>query len=954
MNVIPKQDVTRVDIDGILQRRGILGSVTRHNWQPQGNRGWQYPVFDLDGQVIGYRLKLLQGHQKYLWSPSKPTHELANWYILPDTAQAIQAAGGICYLANGEPALHAYHSATVYNSIATTLSEIAVPENILMVLQALGVTRLVSIVDNDYAGYLSAIAWRDALRGSGIDFEACTWGKSQANKIHVDTYGKEYPYIACDDVTEKLDGNDIWQQLAFDGTAFRQWLAGVITLPLPAPQEKAQVISTDIPDITEPLAAAIAQALAPHFNGKKHKGWLQHKCVHHDDDRASAGFNPLTGVINCFACGAHSPYETADALGIDWKAMYPKREHAPKTSPKLDDSQLQQYRMESQARLQAVYEADLKHSEDIEEKNDYAALNADVQRFLDGDYRSWWDSDEIPYHVYSALLNLMNTRSETPRVIGLMHRAFKTGRLNWVLFTVADIVDATGLDKRIVSNALDDMQSMSLVQFQSGNYLREILYTETVLNYFSHYPTTGKKPKWYTLNFNLDSIEATLYSQLETKFREKFHKKTYAKRNKAMAYELGIESLDDWRKLERRNEIVMKHDKPSKAAERKLVTEMEGDGTVWFGWRVALENPTTCPIDWSVIDSVKGLRSQLLVYHIQRVSGENTREDLRRLVGGNDSTLQALYEDNYIATKQQFERVDIPADFADLRDTQREQQTKYRGMIRKVSFQYEGVKGWQPQLLDKAAYYYAKDSDKIERVFMLICKPSKQWLMSAEEIAIKQAQEAESESGSDTVAASESQVEKAINAKSPSYQQHDRRFTYQQNRRAVFIFTPYQLVGDVILDDDKNLIYKAQSDCDIELWLNDHAQVRLINKKAETEVIMRLADVQKELPDHMDVKPLRVSIELDGKPYEDTDDATNKVFAEKRLNRIISLVQPKTAQAPKPEQKPLPTPKPKRELTEREKLFMDFWTRRFEREYANQKNHYEWVRKESKSSKVAA
>ena len=940
-------DATRVDIDGVLERRGILGSCARHQWQPQGN-GWRYPVFDLSGQVIGYRLKLLKGDRKYLWSPEKPKHELADWYILPDTAQAIQDAGGICYLANGEPALHAYRQAQVYNSIATTLSEISVPSNVADVLRQLGVTRLIAIVDNDRAGYQSAMAWRDNLRGKGIDFEACVWGTSLVDRVYRDDNGNEYPYVMCDDVQEKHDGNDIWQQVSFDIPAFYQRVSNAITLPLPVPEQKEEWSDSEFEETPQGLILAICSAAeARGLKGHSGKDWLNGKSIFRDEKAASFGIHKASGIGYDFALKqGYSVYAVAEQLNIDWRSYYPV--YTPK-APDFTPEQITAAEM----RLQAVYESELKQIEDTEEKNAYAALNADVQRFLDGDYRSWWDSDEIPYHVYSALLNLMNTRSETPRVIGLMHRAFMSGRLNWVLFTVADIVDATGLDKRIVSNALEDMQSMSLVRFQSGNYLREILYTETVLNYFSHYATTGKKPKWYTLNFNLGSIEATLFDQLEIKFREKYHKKTYAKRNKSMAYELGIETIEDWRKLERRNEIVMKHDKPSKAAERKLVTEMEGDGTVWFGWRVALANPTTCPIDWSVIDSIKGLRSQLLVYHIQRVSGENTREDLRRLVGGNDSTLQALYEDNYIATKQQFERVDIPADFADLRDAQREQQTKYRGMIRKLSFQYEGVKGWQPQLLDKAAYYYAKDSDKIERVFMLICKPSKQWLMSAEEIEIKQAQEADSDTASESVATSDVQVEKAIAAKSPSYQQHDRRFAHQQMRRAVFIFTPYQLVGDVILDNDKTVIYKAQTDGDIELWLNDHAQVRLINKKAETEVIMRLNDVQKELPEHLTVKPLRVSVELDGKPYEDNDDETNKVFAEKRVNRIIALVQPKAAQAPKPEQKPLPTPQPKRELTEREKLFMDFWTRRFEREYANQKNRYEWVRKET-SNKVAA
>lgn len=899
------------DIRDNLKARGVLDSWIRHGFEPQGKQG-RYPIFDLDGQVIGHRLKLLTGKQKYLWSPSKPKHALAEWYILPGTAEAIAKADGICYLANGEPALHAYHTATVYNSIATTLSEVAVPPNVIEILIQLGVKTLVNIADSDNAGVLAATNWRDALHESGIGYQARQWDKA---------------------LGDKADANDLWKWTSFNPDAFKTGLDATQALLLPSFEKPVVYIPDDsLPDITDKLTRALIDAIQPNMTGKVHKGWRMHRCIHHDDDKASAGINPQTGVINCFACGSHSPYESADALGIDWRGMYPKRER-PQQRPTMTDAQQTDYSeppVFNPERLEAFVET-LERGERIQQCTIQDELSVKAVAYAAFDqYKSWWKTEEIPAMLYSAILNLANTRSETARVLGLMHKALLNGRLNWVLFTEADVIDAIGLDKRLVRKALQDLKEWSLVHFLSGGYIYNILHSETALNYFAHYPRTGRKPQWYTINFDLITICEEIFKRLEVRFREKLHRKTYAARTRKMAEDMGFDRVADWNGIQQRNEIVMASDALSKRQEHKLQTELCGDGTHWFGWQKALENPTIYPIDWNEVDSIKGLRSQLLIHHIQNVCSENTREDLRRLVGGSDSTLQSLYEDNHIATQQQFEKLDIAADFDDLREVTREKQRDLRGVIQKVSFKYKGEKGWHPQELplEKVAYQYASDRERITRVFMLVCKPSRQWLMSEEEIEAKQAEvETQENSVSETPV---TKVYEPIAASTPSYKTHEKKFSRSQDAIAIRMFSPHELVGDTVFDVDKEPVFKMQQAGDIERWLNDHALIKTVNKQNGEERVVSLkkwAMVEGDKKTNYIVKPYRNSDDT----YIDWDLKTRLLLRNKREKHLEHLNTPEPVTEVESKIIPLPL-KPKVELDERTRLFLEFCDRRMERE----------------------
>lgn len=924
-------------INRILSERGILESAVANGWQAQPH-GWRYPVFDLEGGVIGYRVKQLDRDPKYLWSPAKPKHALAEWYILPETSRAIAASDGLCYLANGEPALHAYHSAGVHNAIATTLAEIAVPANIQDVFQQLGITRLVAIVDNDYAGYQSAIKWRDALRGSGIDYEACTWGKVQVDLTNEDGL----TYIGCTDVESKADGNDIWKLVAFDNTAFQTWITGVIALPLPVPQEKPQQEAKTFEETPQGLIDAIvSSAIARGLKERKGKGWLHGKSIFRDEKKASFGINMEHGYGKDLANGEiYSTFQVAERLNIDWQAYYAN----------YSEEYLEAARRASQERI-AAFVDDLERREHQQQENAIKdELSNQVKSWLDGDYRSWWKSNVPPKGILSALLNLTKTRSETARILCLLHDAFLTGRIIWACFTEGDLTAALPEENpKTIKTALNELLELSFIRFLSGGYLKEILHSEIAENSVFSAPEIGRKPKWYALNFDLLDIANHIYERLETAFLEKIHRRTYAKRSGKVAQGLGIESVQDLRPLQRRSQIVMQSDPYSKAAEQKYQLEMEGDGTFWYGWRAELASDTVFPIDIYNCESVQNLRAQLLLYWIEHIRAENTREDLRRLIGGSDGTLQTLYDEYGIVSEQQFERVDIRADFDDLRPVLREKQQQYRGMARKIAFKKWKEKGWQVQELERACINYARHSQEIARVFMLICKPSKQRLMTEDEMTAL-ADSAIEAGQLDPVTEPTVKPEPKV-VTSPMPRNPKRKFSQFQARLDVFMFTPYKLLSNVVLDNQQNVIYKAPSDVELMRWLADNTQVRLHDKKTGEQKIVLLRNVA-SVPDGYELRPYRMSCEIHGRPYVDTDGEIMRLLNGRREKAQEKLEE----EASKPiilQQKAM-VETPMRELSEFDRRTLDFIQRRYEREYAGkQESRFGFVR-DSQQEREAA
>ncbi len=312
-----------------LQERGISTIAKQAKWQSQSFKsraGWAFPVYEpLTGKVIATRWKSAEtGGMKYAWIPSKPDSPFADWYMLPGTKLEICNTENTAYLANGEPALLAYHAAGVKNVIATTLSEVGIPKNLIATLKDLGINRLLYPVDKDAAGEKSAINWRDALRGSGVDFEAFSWGE---------------------DAPDKADANDIWMQVNFDADAFVARLNNLEALSLPLPEIVTPFEETDFEQTPQGLIDTLASRLG--VNAWKTNGWSRKNVSSpfREDKHPSAAFNRESGVLHDFGTGdSYSPTEVADQLGIDWKSYYPERKYskprpqilnndAPVTSP---------------------------------------------------------------------------------------------------------------------------------------------------------------------------------------------------------------------------------------------------------------------------------------------------------------------------------------------------------------------------------------------------------------------------------------------------------------------------------------------------------------------------------------------------------------------------------------------------------------------------------------------
>jgi superfamily II DNA or RNA helicase len=302
------------NFDQKLANRGFIQSPELFNIQ-RDRAGWQYPIIDEihGGQATRFKAYKSTASKKYWWGESgKPDNVV--YYHAPGIAENIKSANEVVFIAAGEPDLWTYNEAGIPNVI-TWFGENSVPATIAKDFQSLGVSHVIYAPDLDATGKQSAAKVRDALSGTGIHFEC---------KQLPETLGK------------KADTNDLWLALNQDSKAFRDAIenAPELDLPLPKPKQPLTVSSFGNDETPRELIQDIYHGISARdgFTGRKWHGSLQHKCLHHDDNEASAYFNPETGISKCFACDstrgnsdAYSPVENAEALGIDWKRYYPKK-----------------------------------------------------------------------------------------------------------------------------------------------------------------------------------------------------------------------------------------------------------------------------------------------------------------------------------------------------------------------------------------------------------------------------------------------------------------------------------------------------------------------------------------------------------------------------------------------------------------------------------------------------
>lgn len=312
------------DIQGKLAERGILEVAHQAGWIAQGKR-WHYPIYGPAGEIIATRSKAASKNdsKKYAWHPSKPKNPDVDFYILPGTVDAIKQADGVCYLANGEPALLAFHAAGIENVIATTGSENSIPESTHDYFERIGIRALINIADNDDTGRKGAAKWRDTLQDTEIQYLALQWGSDKRG----------------------ADANDIWIECGFDSDAFSKRLKQLDVLLLPAREKPVEFTydASNYDNTPQGLIDALMSVMG--ISGKRFnaKGWTQKSFRNplREDRHPSASFNRMSGVLYDHATDESlSPTELADALGIDWKPYYPKRErtHKQVSKHKLDDA----------------------------------------------------------------------------------------------------------------------------------------------------------------------------------------------------------------------------------------------------------------------------------------------------------------------------------------------------------------------------------------------------------------------------------------------------------------------------------------------------------------------------------------------------------------------------------------------------------------------------------------
>lgn len=815
-------------INEILAQRGILESWERAGLKPQGN-GCQYPIFDLRGQVIGHRFKRISGHPKYFWQPEKPDHEMADWYILPGTAQAISGAGGVCYLANGEPSLHAYHTASVYNTICTTLSEISVPSNTLDILRRLGVSRLVYPVDNDKAGFDSAIKWRDALRGSGIDFEAQTWG---------------------DNKKPGYDANDLWMDCEFSEALFQQKLSELQTLELPAPAEKPKTNYEHI-DITDDLIEAIRHALRDHLTGRSFKNgeWLQMRCIHHDDTHASAGLNILSGVVNCHVCGGHSPYETAEQLGIDWRSFYPERPK-PDYTPKLTRVQQIDIAAKLKADWQAakavlpkpqnrpiiefpdlLFEAEKQRCRDLHHDwlnnhlRYYSPLNKDESPVS---YLSWWDCDDIPLSHLSAIMTLQDTRSNTALVLGRMHMAFRNGSLAPSVFSIPLVADAIKMSVRSVTNAFIELERGGYIRFLATCSIYSILYSSKDMS-----QQTGVTPyhnmtpaRLFTIVEETDDISERLYKQLEIYWTEKIHGKGFAKMTRQMAEDMGVEDYATFQQMQAWSELV-EQDKLSRQDAKSLRIELHGDGKDggWRGWKLALRMDFAFAIDWFECETIKDVRGAILTQWIG-TEKQSSLKRMARLLGCSTTTVGNIMRDFEIASDRQVEAIVKKADFDDLAPVRNALAQEHEAAPIDIQFRYKDGKHFVSRPLNLVRKIYQEERYKIKEVKFVMNAASLRRPMTEDEIRAKQDAETTPMEREIEKATSADKSQPATEAKTETviashvYTHHTPEFLQHQLEKAVWVLTDCTLLQDAIMGYDGEVVYQAKEGFkDIVNWI---------------------------------------------------------------------------------------------------------------------------------------
>jgi hypothetical protein len=382
--------------------------------------------------------------------------------------------------------------------------------------------------------------------------------------------------------------------------------------------------------------------------------------------------------------------------------------------------------------------------------------------------------------------------------------------------TEIEIIKITGLSRNTVLRCLFEAELLGFVQILRGIYSN----IESIPSKVSAQNPTGGRPTetYYLIEWDSSAIKSTLAKMLEIYYLEKHAKRALAMPTMQMARQL--ETGENGLKLWQDKVKSALSDTANKEAKRAFDTEMLGNGGTWKGWVKALESQASAPLCFfDYADSLE-LRAAILKWWIAKVRSTNSREELSRLLGCTDPTVDKVMEVAGVVSEKQTKKVDIPKLPSTVKGMAYEWsrvQRELHGKSWRGGFWDKTQNAWIPfDSLKDCLDTYSRFAGKITKAYMLVQCPSVQRLITDDEMAEKAAKQAEiaaQESTGDNLPKAVEKAEKSAQESTPrksySYQKWDKHtyvFLYRQLQLLVHCFSPHSLLGHSIVDKKGNAL----------------------------------------------------------------------------------------------------------------------------------------------------
>lgn len=317
--------------DEMLDARGLKEAAKAAGWTTFSMTidnvqypGWKIPCFARDGRIFAYRWKNAAPDYpegtKYRWYPEKPKKLTRRpYYLPPGTLDAIKEAGGVVYLASGEPDVLAYRAAGILNTICWFDGENSVPTTLDEDLTELGITDVLHFPDQDETGLTSAAKVKAELAKGWITYRPLALPAEQGSKYDI---------------------NKLWIDVGFDSTAFTMALEACPPLTLPKLSRNEQPKTTPLPDADDwfeeyvTLLKSDSRLQGTHREGNI----MRFQCVNpgHDDQHPSARISyekdTQHGIYVCNCESSISWTTVGEWLGVRWEDFKARKKEAWKAA----------------------------------------------------------------------------------------------------------------------------------------------------------------------------------------------------------------------------------------------------------------------------------------------------------------------------------------------------------------------------------------------------------------------------------------------------------------------------------------------------------------------------------------------------------------------------------------------------------------------------------------------